>query len=211
MRNPLLHAITLSLLLPGTLGAADFIADVASTDCTKTRLSLEFFGTQVPPALSVRLTPTRTVGQPVLTNATRAGDGQYLSPMLVLPFAEYRIEAIDPGSRQVIGRDVLDTSLIVTVLARESLRTPVQVRREPRLADTPRSAGSVRVQPSYDRGASRLHIILVNDAGVFLDQYLGKPVPLWESKPISAYNVYALGAQYYPNGTCRAIPLRRAD
>jgi len=210
MRNPFLCALIL-LFLPTTLTAADFIADVASADCTKTRLSLDFFSTQVQPSLAVRLTPTRTSGQTVLTSATRTGDGRYLSPVLVMPFAEYRVEAIDPGTQQVIGRDVLDTALIVTVLARKSLRTPVQVRREPRLADTPRPAGTVHIQPNYDRGASRLHIILVNDAGVFLDQYFGKPVPLWESRPISAFNVYALGAQYYPNGTCRAIPLRSAD
>ena len=50
----------------------------------------------------------------------------------------------------------------------------------------------------------------MDDAGLFMDQYLAKPVSLWESRPISSYNVCALGAQYYARHVSRDT-LRSAD
>lgn len=217
MRNTLLqYAVTLVMVVhvPGNAAAAVLIADVAPADCTRTRLSLELLGVPSPPlSLTVRLSVTHDVANspPISTTASRTLDGRYFTPALVVPFAEYRIDAIDPATQQVIAYDVLNTATIATIHARESLRTPVQVRHAPRLADTKREVASLQVRPTYDSGATRLHIVLVDDAGVFLDQYLGKPIMKWQSRPISSYNVYALGAQYYGNGTCRAMPLRSAD
>lgn len=215
MRKPLLHAIglLLAVVLAGNAAAAGLIAKVATADCTRTRLSLALLDVSSPPlALTVRLTPTHDVNpQPVTTTASHGADGWYLTLALVLPLAEYRVEAIDPPTQQVIAVDILNTETIATIQARASLRTPIQVRRGPRLADAKRPVAALQLRPTYDVGVNRVHIVLVDDAGIFLDQYLGKPVPSWVSRPISSYNVYALGAQYYPNGTCRPMPFRDAD
>ena len=214
MRNPILSvALALVLLTPSANAAPFLIADVAKADCTRTVLTLDLQGLATAPAsIGVRLTPTvDTVVPAFTTTAVRGGDGRYLTPALLLPLMEYRVEALDALSRQVIAVDVLNTATIATIRARASLRTPVQVRRSPRLADSRRSVASLLLRPSYEQGATRVHIILVDDAGVFLDQYLGKPVPSWQSRPLSAYNVYALGAQYFGDGRCRSIALFSVD
>jgi hypothetical protein len=193
--------------------AAAVIADVSTADCTRTRISLELLGApQLPASLGVRLTPTHDTALPTMnTIATRLTDGRYFTPALLLPLGEYRVEALDPVTQQLIAFDVLNTATIATIRARASLRTPVQVRRAPRLADTKREVTSLQLHPSYDRGATSAHIILVDDAGVFLDQYFGKPVPVWQSRPLSSYNVYAFGAQYFADGRCQPMPLRSAE
>lgn len=214
MRNTFLFAVALvALLVSRVARAAVLISDIATADCTRTRLSLELLGVpQLPPSIRVRLTPTRGAGtQPILTTALRADDGRYFTPAMLLPLAEYRVEALDPLTQQVISTDVLNTATIATMRARESLRTPVQVRGAPRLADARREVTSLQLQPTYERGATSVHIILVDDAGVFLDQYLGKPIATWQSRPLSSYNIYALGAQYFANGICRATPFHSAD
>lgn len=214
MRNTILPIALTLILLTTAANAAPFLAaDVAKTDCTKTVLTLDLQGlAPAPQSIGVRLTPTTdTTLPPVTTTAVRGGDGRYLTPALLLPLTEYRVEALDGVTRGVLAVDVLNTATIATMRARASLRTPVQVRRAPRLADSRRSPASLILRPTYDRGATRVHLILVDDAGVFLDQYLGKPIPSWQSRSLTAYNVYALGAQYFSDGQCRAIAFSSAD
>lgn len=214
MRNPVLSVvIVIALLMPRTNEAALLIADVATADCTKTVVTLDLQGlAATPPSIGVRLVATSdTSVPPFTTSATVGGDGRYVTPALLLPLIEYRVEAFDPLSHQVLAVDVLNTATIATIRARASLHTPVQVRRAPRLADTRRAVASLVLRPTYENGATRVHLILVDDAGVFLDQYLGKPIPAWQSRPLRSYNVYALGAQYFGDGRCRPMELRSAE
>lgn len=199
----------------GTASAENLYVRVGSDQCGRTQLTLSLENVDPLPAKAILR--IRTInggpGDVVVEQPVELRDGKYRWDGL-LPFAEYKAQLLSQRDKTLkLGDYNFTNELIARKFSRDERKVLIQVRS---------GEGNTGDMPQYDpernshevndimvpSGIDQIHIILINSKGELADQYLGKPVAMWRSKPlpVGTYTQIIIG---YGKNECGTLLMRK--